>query len=406
MLLAMLNIITERMVQYIHQYLRENGIKSRLFHLIILYYIYKKIKRLLQRKHSQKLITMNNDISKLYPNYFVNDSGLWIYTHSWTIDTPKAICFIVHGFMEHIQRYEALARHLNALGISVYGIDHIGHGHSQGDSGYIYSMDEVISDYITYIRLIQTEISYQSHTIDQKFQTEVPTPMNLLKNFIFHSATNDSLEKYRKHCYTPKLPKHLKVFMFAHSMGGMIGSNVANFINNNPDHLTTQMGLHYGDSRGLWKFDGVVLSSPLMKANPKDDNAFTRNLVKFLNFILPKLETIPLSSEVSSRSEVRQRYLEDVLVRNTRLKARSGYELSKHLDLLKISIPYMTFPVLLIQGTNDKLVDKTGAKYFYDKCSCKDKSILFYENGYHELLLCRDYDKTVKDVLEWIKQRM
>ncbi|MGT2715470.1 alpha/beta fold hydrolase [Streptococcus respiraculi] len=46
----------------------------------------------------------------------------------WAIDEPKAVVQIVHGMIEHIERYDAFARFLNQAGYAVVGHDHVGHG--------------------------------------------------------------------------------------------------------------------------------------------------------------------------------------------------------------------------------------------------------------------------------------
>ena len=40
-----------------------------------------------------------------------------------------------HDLHDHCLRYEAVAQQLNNLQFSVYGVDHMGHGHSSGESG-------------------------------------------------------------------------------------------------------------------------------------------------------------------------------------------------------------------------------------------------------------------------------
>lgn len=46
----------------------------------------------------------------------------------WAIDKPKAVVQIVHGMIEHIERYDTFARFLNQAGYAVVGHDHVGHG--------------------------------------------------------------------------------------------------------------------------------------------------------------------------------------------------------------------------------------------------------------------------------------
>ncbi|HAZ19418.1 MAG TPA: alpha/beta hydrolase [Clostridiales bacterium] len=48
----------------------------------------------------------------------------------------KALFQICHGMSEHLQRYDLFARFLNDHGFLVFGIDHPGHGLSEGIRGY------------------------------------------------------------------------------------------------------------------------------------------------------------------------------------------------------------------------------------------------------------------------------
>ncbi|MCR5210611.1 MAG: lysophospholipase [Lachnospiraceae bacterium] len=58
-----------------------------------------------------------------------------LYTVFWKpAGSPKAVLQIVHGMIEHIERYAELANVLNERGILVVGNDHIGHGRSVKDA--------------------------------------------------------------------------------------------------------------------------------------------------------------------------------------------------------------------------------------------------------------------------------
>lgn len=57
-----------------------------------------------------------------------NAAGEQVFYLKWSVLAPKAAVVISHGMVEHPARYDDLASFLNANGISVYGICHIGHG--------------------------------------------------------------------------------------------------------------------------------------------------------------------------------------------------------------------------------------------------------------------------------------
>ncbi|MBW2353083.1 MAG: lysophospholipase [Deltaproteobacteria bacterium] len=61
-----------------------------------------------------------------------------IYYQCWLPEMePKAVLLVVHGLAEHSGRYMNLVNHLVPLGYAVYGLDHVGHGRSEGARVYV-----------------------------------------------------------------------------------------------------------------------------------------------------------------------------------------------------------------------------------------------------------------------------
>lgn len=66
-----------------------------------------------------------------------------IYYHAWLPDgDPKGILIVVHGLAEHSGRYMNLVNHFVPLGYAVYGMDHIGHGQSEGARVYVQRFED------------------------------------------------------------------------------------------------------------------------------------------------------------------------------------------------------------------------------------------------------------------------
>lgn len=59
---------------------------------------------------------------------------------------PTRIVVIVHGYAEYAARYSHVASSLTASGAVVYGEDHLGHGHSDGERALIVDFDHVVDD--------------------------------------------------------------------------------------------------------------------------------------------------------------------------------------------------------------------------------------------------------------------
>jgi alpha-beta hydrolase superfamily lysophospholipase len=64
----------------------------------------------------------------------------------WPHDRPRYLALAVHGYGEHIGRYEELAGVLGAHGAAVFGPDHMGHGRSGGERVLIEDFEDVVTD--------------------------------------------------------------------------------------------------------------------------------------------------------------------------------------------------------------------------------------------------------------------
>lgn len=72
---------------------------------------------------------------KANEGFILSTKGLRLFHRHWPALKPKAICLIVHGLAEHSGRYDGLAQILVERHLSVWAVDHIGHGRSDGRRG-------------------------------------------------------------------------------------------------------------------------------------------------------------------------------------------------------------------------------------------------------------------------------
>lgn len=68
------------------------------------------------------------------------------YWQSWPALAPRAALVVIHGVGEHGGRYARLAGYLGAHGISIFALDHRGHGRSEGKRGAIKDADHLEGD--------------------------------------------------------------------------------------------------------------------------------------------------------------------------------------------------------------------------------------------------------------------
>ena len=80
---------------------------------------------------------------------------------------PKAVVYLIHGLGAHSTRSGGLATFLADSGYFVCSFDQREHGYSEGDIGYIYTLDDLITDAINFIKLTE-------QYIEQEFKTRLP----------------------------------------------------------------------------------------------------------------------------------------------------------------------------------------------------------------------------------------
>ena len=271
--------------------------------------------------------------------YFKGVRGTNIYYQYWLPEgESKAIFLVVHGLAEHSGRYMNVVNHLVPSGYAVYGIDHIGHGKSDGKRVYV-----------------------------KRFQDYTKT----LKNYF------DMIREWQ-----PEKP----IFLIGHSMGGLIS---AAYLLENQDELS-----------------GAVLSGPGIKV-PDNISQATIFLGNMLSIIMPKAGLIQLDAEGVSRDPaVVDAYINDPLVYTGKTTARLGAELLKATQCVKDQAQKIRLPIMIVQGSDDKLVDPSGAQLLYDLVSSKDKTIKIYNGFYHEVFNEPEHEQVLDDVKTWIEAHL
>jgi acylglycerol lipase len=87
---------------------------------------------------------------------FKGTSGTNIYYHAWLPEGDvKAVLMVVHGLAEHCGRYMNIVNHFVPLGYAVYGLDHYGHGKSEGQRVYVEHFEEFTGTLKKFFDMIQ-----------------------------------------------------------------------------------------------------------------------------------------------------------------------------------------------------------------------------------------------------------
>ncbi|MBL4818855.1 MAG: lysophospholipase, partial [Deltaproteobacteria bacterium] len=91
--------------------------------------------------------------------------GTKLYIKPALVDNPKHTIVLVHGFAEHIGRYQDLIERLNQSNMNVIGLDFRGHGQSDGQRGYIDSLSQYEEDLDAAVQTAKQKTGTQKVTI-------------------------------------------------------------------------------------------------------------------------------------------------------------------------------------------------------------------------------------------------
>jgi alpha-beta hydrolase superfamily lysophospholipase len=176
------------------------------------------------------------------------------------------------------------------------------------------------------------------------------------------------------------------VFLVGHSMGGLIG---AVYLLDHQADLT-----------------GAVLSGPAVKVQDTVSPAFIF-VGKLISVLMPKLGLIGLEAEGVSRDPgVVRAYVSDPLVCRGKVTARLSAEIVKAIRRVAAEATKITLPILILQGSADKLVDPKGAQMLHDAVSSVDKTIKIYDGLYHEVFNEPEHDMVLGDVQVWLETHL
>jgi acylglycerol lipase len=176
------------------------------------------------------------------------------------------------------------------------------------------------------------------------------------------------------------------VVVLGHSMGGAIA-------------LATALA-HPG------LVDALVLSAPALGADPAVPR-MRLAVARLLSAVAPSVGVLTLPSDALSREpEVGRDYDRDPLVYRGTLPARSLVELLAAMHRLRARAPELTVPVLVMHGSDDRLVPLRFTEPVYARLGSVDRTILRYPGLYHELFNEPERGQVFADLEAWLERRL
>lgn len=252
--------------------------------------------------------------------FFVSKSGDKLYYRVWHSKNPKRILLGIHGMAAHGEYYVQVADQLISDNITTYALDLKQHGKSSGKKGDL-------KDFKTLIEQVNEFVLF-------------------LKD---------------KH-------ENLPIFLIGLSMGGCIGANY---------------GIMYPEN-----INGIILMAPAVKAGYKVSFS---DIIRFLGLIFiyifakgkPVVDVAKRNKGLGTRNPLRTKYDETDEYRIKKVSIRYLLQLAKWVKKAFKNANKISCPVLIVQGTTDKLVSPEGVKEFFNCLTTKDKNFIELEGAYH-----------------------
>ena len=217
--------------------------------------------------------------------------------------------------------------------------------------------------------------NYDVITYDQLGHGKSSGKRGKIKSFHEHI---DSLHKVVLH---DKQRNNNKIFLLGHSMGGLV---------------VNLYQVKYGDIAG-------VISVAAATQTPKDMKIFKYIGFKYLSFI--SVSSNIFNNDLAKDPNVSINARKDPLRLKRLYLSLLGEMFIKGVKYLHKNIEKYDVPVLFLHGKDDKIVSPEFSELMFNKIYSKDKDIILYDNGYHELL--NDYNQhlVMQDIIKWLDER-
>ncbi|RUS22843.1 Alpha/Beta hydrolase protein [Endogone sp. FLAS-F59071] len=279
--------------------------------------------------------------------WITSSDGHPIFTKTWTpTGEVTATLVLVHGFGEHISRYNHVVAAFATIGVLTHGFDQRGFGETGKKSkslGVTGGFKKVLAD------------------------------------------VDEALVRTKQ--------EGKPQFLFGHSMGGMVVLNYA------------AVGAHR-----LELVDGIISSAPLVTPSvgpPAPVIAILKGVAEVVPSFQIKID---VSADFLSRDpEEVKKYIADPLVHNlSGLKSAKDMIVHGKALMTKKLGASITQPILQAHGTADKINFYHDSKTAFDLYASTDKTWRGHEEYYHELHNepLQDREGVIREYVEWLQKQI
>ncbi|KAI0919099.1 hypothetical protein AcW1_003438 [Taiwanofungus camphoratus] len=292
--------------------------------------------------------------------WLAGPDGHKFYTRTYkAADVPQAVILFIHGFAEHIARYEHAHRDWADRGFTVFTYDQRGFG--------------------------RTALDAEHHSKDSAYgKTRFSNQMRDIEWWTRRLKEEQS-----------KLP----LFLVGQSMGGQLALAFPTRVESPPSKEAVSM------------ISGVIASSPLL-LQTFPASKLLRWVGEKAAFVLPWM---PFPAEVHAENLSHDPAVNDAVSKDPLFKERGT--LRGLADMLGAGEQLLwndyrnwpkNLPVLILHGTDDKVTSCTASEEFFNKLDAEDKKLSLYPDAYHELSNEPNgvKEKFIDECISWVQAHL
>ncbi|KAG8902827.1 hypothetical protein FRB99_004068 [Tulasnella sp. 403] len=290
----------------------------------------------------------------------LNNTSFYTRTYPAVAQPAKAHVVFVHGFQEHISRYDHVFQRVQAADISVFAFDQRGWGRT--------ALDE----------------EHKSPSSSYGLTTR-PQQLADLEFFV-----NRAKEE---------IGKEVPLFLWGQSMGGALVLSFTTAKHGPPAETTIR------------QLSGVISGSPLIRQTVP-----ASRVLRLVGAVLAKIVPwAPFPAKIPAEDLTR----DSAVVAAAKIDPfmKPWGTLSGLNDMLSAG-EYLAdrgfedwpedMPLLMVHGTEDKITSYTASHAFFEKIKAKDKEYISFEGAYHEIHNEPEptWKKDVDDIVGWINKHL
>jgi alpha-beta hydrolase superfamily lysophospholipase len=271
--------------------------------------------------------------------------GISLNVADHELDEPRARIVIVHGYAEHLGRYDELVGRLAARGFECHLFDLRGHGHSGGVPAHVARFDDYIDDL-----------------------------GRVLEHVRDRAASHDDATSPRP------------LLLLGHSLGGLIALA---FVRAQPA-----------------VFEALAVTSPFLRPG-FEVPAVKRMLASVASVILPTLPFSNTLDPLwlSNDAGVVAAYASDPLVQRT-TTPRWFTEVQEAQQQLLANAAEVTIPLLMMLGDEDQIADHKLSTEMFARLGSADKTLRTFPGLRHEILNETSRDVVIEELLGWLERHV